>query len=136
MAYVYRFKDVYEDTIYVGYTGQTLEQRMYQHWEKGHLPKQCYNNVSCIEFIEYKTNADAMIMETYFINKYKPIFNTLSKQPDKVTLPIEINEDWKVYKVIRKFKDITKFDLILINFLEIGCFFLIIGIILKYFNIL
>lgn len=133
MAYVYRFIDIYEDIIYVGYTSQTLEKRMQQHWEQGHLPNECYNNVSSIEFIEYSTNADAMIMETYFINKYKPRFNTLSKQLDNVTLPFKIEENWKLYKILKKAKDYTKIDLITIKVLEILCFILIIGIIFKHF---
>lgn len=101
MAYVYRFKDKYEKIIYVGYTGQTLDKRIGQHFEKGHLPKTCYNSIAKIEYIKYSTKSDAMIMETYFINKYKPIYNKLSKQNDAITLNLEVKENWKVYKIYK-----------------------------------
>lgn len=101
MAYVYRFKDKFEKVIYVGYTGQTLDKRMGQHFEKGHLPKICYNSIAKIEYIKYSTKSDAMIMETYFINKYKPIYNKLNKQNDAITLDLEVDENWKVYKIYK-----------------------------------
>ena len=72
MAYTYRFKDKYDNTIYVGYTGQTMAQRMNQHFNKGHLPKECYREVAKIECIKWATKSDAQIMEVYYINKYKP----------------------------------------------------------------
>ena len=28
MAFTYRFKDIYDNTIYVGYTGQQMSERM------------------------------------------------------------------------------------------------------------
>ena len=55
MAYTYRFKDRYDNTIYVGYTGQTMAQRMNQHFNKGHLPKECYKSVAKIEYIKWAT---------------------------------------------------------------------------------
>lgn len=136
MAYVYRFKDLDEEVIYVGYTSQTLEKRMQQHWEQGHLPNECYNNVSKIEFIEYNTNADAMIMETYFINEYKPRFNKLNKQLDRITLPFKINKEWKLYKILKRERELSKYDYLIVQFLEVGCLLLILGIIGKFFNIL
>ena len=39
MAYVYRFKDINDNIIYVGKTAQTLDKRIMQHFTKGHLPK-------------------------------------------------------------------------------------------------
>lgn len=135
MAYVYRFKDIDEDIIYVGYTSQTLEKRMQQHWDRGHLPDVCYNNVSKIEFIEYKTNADAMIMETFFINEYKPKFNKLNKQLDKVTLPFQVNKEWKLYKTLKHEKPIRKYDYLIVKVLEILCFLLMLGIAGKLFKL-
>lgn len=102
MAYVYRFKDKFEKVIYVGYTGQILDKRIGQHFKKGHLPKTCYNSITKIEYIKYSTKSDAMIMETYFINKYKPIYNKLNKQNDAITLDLEVKENWKVYKIYKR----------------------------------
>ena len=36
MAYTYRFKDINNNVIYVGFTGQTMAERMNQHFTKGH----------------------------------------------------------------------------------------------------
>jgi excinuclease UvrABC nuclease subunit len=98
MAYVYRFVNSNNSIIYVGYTGQTLDKRMGQHFHRGHLPKKCYNSIAKIEYIKCKTKSDAMIIETYMINKYKPIYNKLNKQSDAITLNIEYEENWKVYR--------------------------------------
>lgn len=105
MAYVYRFKDVYDKVIYVGYTGQTLDKRIGQHFEKGHLPKQCYSSIARIEYIKYPTKSDAMIMETYFINKYKPVYNKLNKQNDAITLNLEVLENWRTYRIYKSNKE-------------------------------
>ncbi|EQK41150.1 GIY-YIG catalytic domain protein [[Clostridium] bifermentans ATCC 19299] len=98
MAYVYRFIDQYESIIYIGYTGKSLDKRVNQHFQKGHLPDKCYKSLARIEYIKYATKSDAMVIETYMINKYKPIFNKLSKQNDTITLNLEIEENWNVYR--------------------------------------
>lgn len=108
MAYIYRFKNKHDEVIYIGYTGQTLDQRIGQHFsEKGHLDKQCYNSVCLIEYQKYKTKSDAQIMEVVEINRYKPIYNKLNKQNDSMTLDIKENE-WKLYKQIRPIKPLQK----------------------------
>jgi excinuclease UvrABC nuclease subunit len=101
MAYTYRFKDKYDNTIYVGYTGQTMAQRMNQHFTKGHLPKECYRSVCVIEYIKWKTKSDAQVMEVFFINKYKPKFNKLNKKTDELTIDLG-EENWKVYQILKK----------------------------------
>ena len=72
MAYIYRFKDINDNIIYVGKTSQALDKRMAQHFSKGHLPKECYSSVARIEYQKYKTESDALVMETYYITKYNP----------------------------------------------------------------
>lgn len=101
MAYVYRFIDKYKRTIYIGYTGQSLDKRMSSHFQKGHLPNKCYNSIARIEYLKYATKSDAMIIETYLINKYKPIYNKLNKQNDPITLNLEIEENWNVYRIYK-----------------------------------
>ena len=99
MAYIYRFKDINDCVIYIGYTGQNLSQRMNQHFTKGHLPKKCYSSVAKIEYQQYKTKADAQIMEVRYINKYKPFYNKLNKQNDSITINIGEEKEWKTYRV-------------------------------------
>ena len=101
MAYTYRFKDIDNNVIYVGFTGQTMAERMNQHFTKGHLPAECYKSVASIEYMKWKTKSDAQVMEVYFINKYKPKFNKLNKKSDALTINLG-EEKWKVYQVLKK----------------------------------
>ena len=101
MAYTYRFKDIEGNIIYVGFTGQTMAERMNQHFTKGHLPAECYKSVASIEYMKWKTKSDAQVMEVYFINKYKPKFNKLNKKSDALTINLG-EEKWKVYQVLKK----------------------------------
>ena len=101
MAYTYRFKDKYDNTIYIGYTGQKMSERMNQHFTKGHLPKECYKSVAKIEYIKWKTKSDAQVMETYFICKYKPKYNKQNKRNDALTIQLE-EKEWKTYQVLKK----------------------------------
>ena len=109
MAYTYRFKNKYNETIYVGFTGQTMPQRMNQHFTKGHLPKECYKNVCVIEYMKWKTKSDAQVMEVYLINKYKPKFNKLNKKSDALTINLG-EENWKVYQVLNKQVEKVKYN--------------------------
>lgn len=110
MAYVYRFKDIYDNVIYwyIGYTGQTLNERMNQHFTKGHLSQECYSSVAKIEYQQYKTKADAQIIETIMINKYKPRFNKLNKQTDNITFDLGDEREWKIYRVFKVKEDTYK----------------------------
>ena len=101
MAYTYRFKDKYDNIIYIGYTGQQMAQRMNQHFTKGHLPQSVYEEVAKIEYIKHKTKSDAQVMEVYFINKYKPKYNKLNKKSDSLTINLG-EEKWKVYQVLKQ----------------------------------
>ena len=101
MAYTYRFKNKCNNTIYVGYTAQTMAQRMNQHFNKGHLPKEAYKEVAKIEYIKWATKSDAQIMEVYYINKYKPKYNKQDKRLDQLTLVLE-EKEWKTYEVLKR----------------------------------
>ena len=101
MAYTYRFKDKYDNVIYIGYTGQTMAQRINQHFTKGHLPQSVYEEVVKIEYMKHKTKSDAQVWEVYLINKYKPRYNTLNKKNDMLTIDFG-EENWKVYQVLKQ----------------------------------
>jgi excinuclease UvrABC nuclease subunit len=102
VAYTYRFLDKEDNVIYVGYTGQTMPQRMNQHFTKGHLPKECYYSTAKIEYIKWKTKCDAQVMEVYYINKYKPKFNKLNKKNDNLTIVLD-EKEWKTYQVLKTY---------------------------------
>lgn len=101
MAYVYMFKDISDKIIYVGYTGSTLDKRMANHFQRGHLDQSCYNQIAKIEYKKYKTKSDAQVMEVFYINQYKPKYNKLNKQDDAITIKIEDEQSWKTYKVYK-----------------------------------
>ena len=100
MAYVYRFIDIRGNVIYYGKT-LDMQNRMKNHFTKGHLPKECYQSVAKIEYQKYKTESDALIMETYFITKYSPKYNKLGKSRDVPTITLD-EKEWKTYKVLKK----------------------------------
>ena len=101
MAYTYKFINKYNETIYIGYTGQQMAQRMNQHFTKGNLPQSVYEEVAKIEYIKHKTKSDAQVWEVYLINKYKPRYNTLNKKNDMLTIDLG-EENWKVYQVLKQ----------------------------------
>ena len=100
MAYVYRFIDIRGNVIYYGKT-LDMQNRMKNHFAKGHLPKECYQSVAKIEYQKYKTESDALIMETYFITKYSPKYNKLGKSRDVPTIKLD-EKEWKTYQVLKK----------------------------------
>mgnify|MGYP004684836017 FL=1 len=99
MAYTYRFIDRYGNVIYIGKT-VNMDLRMQSHFNKGHLPKECYNAVCRIEYQKHKTESDALIMETYYITKYSPKYNKLGQSRDVPTITFD-EKNWKIYKELK-----------------------------------
>lgn len=102
-SYVYRFLDSNLKPIYVGKTNN-LDRRFKQHFTKGHLPKKCYDSVYSMEYIKVNSELNALLLETFYINKYRPQYNKLNKtykatSIDDVNLK-EIKDNWKVYKIV------------------------------------
>lgn len=103
-SYVYRFINSDEKIIYVGKTNN-LDRRYVQHFnKKGHLPSECYNSVWKIEYIKTDTELNALLLETYYINKYRPQYNKLNKtykatSTENVNLK-DINSNWRTYRVV------------------------------------
>lgn len=95
MYYVYRFLDKSDNIIYVGKTID-INKRIYVHFSpRGHLPLECYEKVSKIEYIECKNNTDMTMKEIYFINKFKPIYNVRDKiQTDELVIQEFENTQW------------------------------------------
>ena len=64
---------------------------MYEHFYKGgHFPNKCYSSVGRIEHITCKIEADVILVENYFINKYKPRYNTQDKVQSPLTVSINV----------------------------------------------
>ena len=138
MAYVYRFKDINDNNIYIGKTCRKLESRMEEHFGgKGHLDKQCYKDTCKIEYLKFKTDADSLLVETYLINKYRPQYNKANKSKyEGQTIKLDIKEDWKLYKQLklpsRERQVINKFKNIICNLgISLVLFFVIITLLLS-----
>ena len=72
---VYRFLNKENEVIYVGKT-EALSHRIASHFSRGHLPKKCYEEVNKIEFIPMQSTVLMDIKEIYYINLYKPKYNS------------------------------------------------------------
>ena len=96
MYYVYRFLDKAKNIIYVSKSKQDLEIRFKGHL---HLPKECYNMVYKIEYIQCSTESDMSIKEIYYINKFRNDINYFNIL-DTSELPrsVEFNDKWKMYR--------------------------------------
>lgn len=99
MAYVYRFLDTAQNIIYVGKT-INIDKRIKDHFTRGHLPKECYDSVKAVEYIKVNTEADSLLVEQYFINKYHPKYNKQGKCKGEQTVKLDIEEKWKRYKTL------------------------------------
>ena len=84
MYFLYRFLDKNNNIIYIGKTqGKNLRARMKTHC---HLPVICYLSIAKIDFCKLKTSSDLAVYEIYYINKYKPIYNTAEKYNDGMSI--------------------------------------------------
>lgn len=105
-SYIYRFVNKDQKVIYVGKTNN-LNKRYNQHFGKrGHLTKDCYNSVWKIEYIKVDSELNALLLETYYINKFRPKYNKLNKtyrstNTENVNLK-EIQNNWKLYKIVNE----------------------------------
>ena len=84
--FIYRFRDSKGNILYVGKT-TNLNPRILTHFKNGHLPKECYENTSFIEYAICETESDMNIYELYYISKNKPIYNILDKNEVTIKLP-------------------------------------------------
>lgn len=82
---VYRFINKDEQIIYVG-SAEDLLRRLRQHFEHGHLPDKCYNEVLYVDYAEFKTRTEAYMYEQYEITKLQPYYNTNGKLEESLDL--------------------------------------------------
>lgn len=92
--YIYKFLNKYNEILYIGKTID-INDRMQTHFgSNGHLGKYKYSQVHKIEYIECDNNADMSVKEIYFINKYKPPFNTSTLWDGEISNEIYDNIIW------------------------------------------
>ena len=91
---VYRFLNKDNEVIYIG-KAKDLKQRLSSH---NHLPKECYDERTCVEYIKFKTEDDMNFAERYFILKCNPKYNTILANKDFNLNSIELNvKKWNIY---------------------------------------
>ena len=106
----YRFLDNQARTIYIG-SSKNIHRRLFsQHFKRGHLPSECYNNTAKIEIIKTKDYATALALEIYLIDKYLPRYNKKDKRKDLFNSTKFDNpeyyqklERWELYYSFREF---------------------------------
>lgn len=92
--YIYRFINFENEIIYIGKT-KHLEKRLNTHFSnKGHLPDKCYLECERIDTLKVETEIEMDIYEIYLINKYNPKYNILSNYKEKISMNLEVNENW------------------------------------------
>lgn len=72
---VYRFKTINKTIIYVGYSGKATIERFAEHVKD----KYWINDVAEVEECIIENEAQARLVEMYYINSLKPIFNAKDK---------------------------------------------------------
>ena len=101
-SYCYRFLDMNNTVLYVGKT-VNLANRMKNHFsKKSHLANtDLYNQIQRIEYITCKDEFQSLQNELYYINLYKPKYNSQSKIKQMIKRDSSINDNWKIWKVIK-----------------------------------
>lgn len=92
---VYRFLNINNEIIYIG-KAKNLKERLRGHT---HLSKECYTNTHKIQYITFNNEADMSTAEIYYINKYKPEYNSASKWTGCLSYKIDTldNMQWNDY---------------------------------------
>ncbi len=78
---VYLFKDKMDEVIYVGMS-KSLRKRVSSYFQKTHdrtKTKRLVSRVVSFDFIVVETEADALLLESSLIKKYRPRYNVLLK---------------------------------------------------------
>lgn len=108
----YRFLDNEARTVYVGISKNVHRRLFSQHFKTGygHLPIECYKSTCKIEIIKLKDYAQALALEQYLIDKYRPKYNKKDKSKDIFNNTNFDNidylkrlENWKLYYTFREF---------------------------------
>ena len=91
---LYRFMDINNQVIYVGRSQTGISERLRGH---KHLPEECYESVCSVEYLPCENRSETVIMVLFYINKYKPKYNTVDLYEGKITTEIK-NVKWHKYE--------------------------------------
>jgi len=88
--FVYKFTNSLDEIIYIG-KAKSMSNRMHGH---NHLPRECYDNISKIEYLEVNNPSEGSIYEIYYINKYSPKYNIVDNRGDDIGFELP-EKEWK-----------------------------------------
>ena len=95
--WVYRFLNLKNEIIYVG-KSKNIKERMNCHFgTSGHLPQECYRKTVKIEYAICESKTQMDIYEIYYINKFKPFYNTVDKNDEEDMIMQLPEKQWFVY---------------------------------------
>lgn len=82
------YRIYYGDTlVYLGRTRQALQTRIHEHLFKKPMARSLFiDQISKIEYTEFKSEADMNLYEIYFINLWKPPLNVDDKAKDALSV--------------------------------------------------
>ena len=98
LRFVYRFIDKNDNVIYIGKT-EMLNQRISYHINgHGHLPKKCIEEITNIQYLVMSSTILMDIKEIYYINLYKPKYNSnyIANEPGFIIKEFN-NDKWINY---------------------------------------
>ena len=99
--YIYKMYSQDNELLYIGKT-TNIEARINKHFSKDTIKNQQWKeNVSHIDYYEFKTKVDMDIMELYYIALERPKYNKLSTDTEKPQIEI-IYKCNKPKRIIRK----------------------------------
>lgn len=112
--YIYKFLDKDGVVLYVGRT-INLYTRFVSHFSEDNMYKELWkNNIVSIEYLSLNYYGDMIILETYFIHKYKAICNKLGADELYTSIDLKDNFIWRKVENIEplfkhKITDIDKY---------------------------
>ena len=108
----YRFIDTTENTIYIG-SSKNIHTRLNQHFSnKGsNVDKEAYKRTARVEIIKTKNYGQALDLEQYLINEYKPKYNKRDKSHNMNSKVVHNEEEYKKlenWQLYYKLKELNK----------------------------
>lgn len=108
----YRFIDTTENTIYIG-SSKNIHTRLNQHFSnKGsNVDKEAYKRIALVEIIKTKSYGQALDLEQYLINEYKPRYNKKDKSHNINSKVVHNEEEYKKlenWQLYYKLKELDK----------------------------
>ena len=104
---VYRFLNKDNEIIYIG-KAKDLKSRLSGH---RHLPLDCYKHIYQVQYTTFEDENTLDFVECYFIQKYKPIYNSKFNNGEKVFRIEELDKKrWKFYKDFAKHINISTLE--------------------------